>query len=393
MAIASIKASWSDLKDQRIAQALYGALLHEEYIATGELATAERANLHYLVALELMGQNPRFRAMILGELGILHDDVGNYRIALGYLEGRDKLPFTDNAEGLDVRISQAQALLHVGREADAAAQADEALALIDRNPALAKYRLLALDCAALDNLAAGKFARSLALYSEELPLVDALDTPPAPRDRFVVRLAHAAAALGAEDAARAKAPTSTMLEARLSDGKLAEALRWPHATTADVVRAYLGILVGLRARASRQLGRLDAEARALETRRALLASELEDTGRDELLGARMLTEAQLALNAGDRRDVGSAAAWVQKALASAQDLHTRALGVSDRAQLDVLRLAASLSVTMGAALAPDLPARIDAAAVELATRREPSLRSYAAWLEIYGVLLRAPAAE
>ncbi|MGH7436481.1 MAG: hypothetical protein ACRENE_12480, partial [Polyangiaceae bacterium] len=365
-AIASIKASWSELKDQRIAQALYGALLHEEYIATGELATAERANLHYLVALELMGQNPRFRAMILGELGILHDDVGNYRIALGYLEGRDKLPYTDNAEGLDVHISEAQALLHVGREADAAAAADEALALVDRTPGLAKYRLLALDSAALGNLAAGRFARSLALYTEELPLLDALDTPPAPRDRFVARLAHAAAALGAQDAAHAIADLD-VLDARLSDRKLAEALQWPHATTGNVVRAYRRILAGLRARASRQLGQLDREARALETRHAIFVAELHDTGRDEILGDQMLVEAQLALNASERHDAGSVAAWVRKALASAQEVHSRALGVSDRAQLDVLRLAASLSVSMGVVLAPDLLARLDAAAAELAT--------------------------
>ena len=65
--------------------------------------------------------NPRFRAMVLGELGLLHTDVGNYRIALGYLLDRDKLPYTDNSEGLDVLLSKAQALLHVGREAEAAA--------------------------------------------------------------------------------------------------------------------------------------------------------------------------------------------------------------------------------------------------------------------------------
>src|SRR5262249_10846851 len=162
----------SELHEEPIAQALYGALLHEEYLQTGDLGTAEQANVNYLVALELVGDNPRYRAMILGELGLLHTDVGNYRIALGYLLQRDELPYADDAEGLDVLLSKAQALLHVGREADAAAAGDAALAMIVRNPKLAAHRLLALDWAALDNLAAQRFARALALYDEEIPILD-----------------------------------------------------------------------------------------------------------------------------------------------------------------------------------------------------------------------------
>ena len=47
-----------ELKEERIAQALFGALLHEEYLRTGDLATAEKANVHYLIALELVGDQP-----------------------------------------------------------------------------------------------------------------------------------------------------------------------------------------------------------------------------------------------------------------------------------------------------------------------------------------------
>ena len=47
-----------------------------------------------------------------------------------------------------------------------------ALAMIARNPALAHYQLLALDWAAVDNLAAGHFARALALYDQEIPLLE-----------------------------------------------------------------------------------------------------------------------------------------------------------------------------------------------------------------------------
>jgi hypothetical protein len=106
----------------------------------------------------------------------------------------------------------------------------------------------------------------------------------------------------------------------------------------------------------------------------------------------MLVEAQLAMNASERRDVAGATAWVGKALAHADDLHARAHGVTDREQLDVLRLAAELSLSMGPAVAPDVARRIAAASAELASRHEPMLRGYARWLEIYAPLVReAPA--
>jgi hypothetical protein len=69
-------------------------------------------------------------------------------------------------------------------------------------------------------------------------------------------------------------------------------------------------------------------------------------------------------------------------------LRTRAHGVTDREQLDVLWLAAELTLSMGATLVPDLPKRIDAAASELSTRREPALKPYARRLEIYAAMLR-----
>jgi hypothetical protein len=385
-ALAALDASWSELKEERIAQALFGALLHEEYLQTGDLGTAERANLHYLVALELVGDNARFRAMILGELGLLHTDVGNYRIALGYLLERDKLPYNDNSEGLDVLLSKAQALLHVGRDSDAAAAGEAALAMIARNPGLAPYKLLALDWAAVDNLTAGHFARALALYDQEMPAIDASRTPLAERNRVVARVSRAAAAVGANEPARALADLD-YVEKRLGDPKTVATLLWPHATAEHVARAYRLIASGLRANANRALGRLDAEAQAIGTRRAILEEELDETKRVEIEREVMLAEAQLALNASQRHDAAAVGDWLGRALARADDLRSRANGVSDKEQLDVLRLAAELTVSMGGALVADVPKRIDAASAELASRREPSLRSYERWLEIYGALM------
>jgi cellulose synthase operon protein C len=337
--------------------------------------------------LELVGDNPRFRAMILGELGLLQTDVGNYRIALGYLLERDKLPYRDSAEGLDVLLSKAQALLHVGRDAEVAVAGDAALAMIARNPALAAYQPLALDWAAVDNLAAGNFARALALYEQEIALLDVSSAPLAERNRIVVRVSRAAAAVGAKEPLRALADLD-YVEKRLDDPKIVATLHWPHATDDHVVRAYRLIASGLRASANRELGRLDEEAHAIALRRTILEERRGETNRVEIGREEMLAEAQLALNAGQRRDAKAAREWLGRALARADDIRARANGVTHREELDVLWLAAELTVSLRTTLVADLPKRIDAASAELAARREPSLRSYQAWFEIYGPLVQ-----
>jgi hypothetical protein len=385
---AALQASWSELREERMGQALFGALLHEQYLRTGDLDAAEQANLHYLVALELAGDNARCRAMILGELGFLQTDVGNYRIALSYLLERDQLPYTDNSEGLDALLSKAQAMLHVGREADAAAAAEAALAMIDRNEKLSPYRLLALDWAAVDSLAAGRFDRALQLYDQEMPLVDSSQTTMASRNRLVSRLARAAAAIGARQPSRALADL-TDVDARLSDGRTLTELQWPHATAEQVARTYRLVAQGLRARADHELALLEAEAQALGTRRALLEQELGEASRPEVEREEMLADAQLALNASRRRDALAVNLWLGHAVARADDLRARTSGVSDREQLDVLRLAAELTVSMTGVEVPRLEQRLAAASTEIAARHEPSLRSYQAWFEIYAPLLAA----
>jgi hypothetical protein len=382
-AMALLHASWSDLKSQRIAQALDGALLHEEYLRTGDLASVEKANVHYLIALELVTTNPRFRAMILGELGLLHARVGNYRIALEYLEERDKLPYAENSEGLAVRLAMARCLLHVGRESDAATVADQALATIDRTPGLAPYRALVLDRAALDNLAAGRFARAVTLYDLEMPLLDPEAGLQGDRNRFVARVARAAAAIGAGQAARA-ADDLARVEHDLSDPTRSLALGWPHASIDDALRTYRLIVSGLRAEADGALGQLDTEAQALAARRAILDARFLTTARSEDERAAMLAEAQLAVNATERHDAASASSWLVRALARADDLRSRAGGEVDQDGLEVLRLAAELDLaTPGAPLVADLRQRLQAAVKWLEGRRDPALRRSQRWLEIY----------
>jgi hypothetical protein len=381
-ALALVHASWADLHDKRVAQALDGALLHDEYIRTGDLAAAEKANLHYGIALELIGGSPRFRAMILGQLGILHTQVGNYRIALDYLQDRDRLPYRDGPEGLAVHLALARALLHVGRDADAATAADAAMAMVDRAPSLAAFRALSLDRDALCNLAAGRFARALSLYDTQMPLLDAATGASADRNRFVARVARASAAVGAGQPQRALVDLAEV-ERELDDPRRVAELKWGRVSADTAVRAYRLIATGLRARASRELGRLDDEARALGVRHAALQERFATTQRTEDERDAMLAEAQLALSAADRRDPASAASWLKQALAHADDLRARAKGQVDREQLDVLWLAAQLTVETKAPLVPDLPQRLETASGTIAARRDRVFRSYERRFETY----------
>jgi hypothetical protein len=387
-ALAALRASWSELRAKGAAQSLFGTLRHYEYLRTRDPAAAERANIHYLTALGLGANNPRSRATILSRLGLLHADVGNFRIALGYLKDRDQLPYEDDAEGVAVHLAEARALMHVDRAKEAADVADQALAMVDRSAALAPFRLLALDRAALFDLAAGRFARSLALYDVELPLLG--PAAGVSRNPFVVRLARAAAEVGAGQAQRA-IDDLVEIDRALADPRLGAALPWPHSTQDQVVRSYRRIAAGLRANASRDLGRLDDAARALGVRHALLEERLARADHPDAVRALMLVESQLAENASDRQDTATAAAWARKALQRADNLRARARGAVDRDQLDVLWLASSLARVTPPGPATDLPRRLRDAQKTIVERGDPVFREYERWFEIDMALAPAQA--
>ena len=229
--------------------------------------------------------------MILGELGLLHTDVGNYRIALGYLLDRDTLPYMDNAEGLDVKVSEAEALLHVGRDADAASVAESAIAMIERNPALAPYRLLALDRAAVNNLGAGHFGRALALYDQEIALVDASREVLEQRNRLVVRLSRAAAAVGAKQPARA------LVDLDENDKRLADRRsRRRFAGRTQTSSTSFAPIDSLPRGCGPTQTELDVWTRrpAIDERRAILDERFGETSRIEVEQKQMLVEAQPA---------------------------------------------------------------------------------------------------
>ncbi|WP_224363948.1 hypothetical protein [Hyalangium versicolor] len=392
-AVKELRSSWQELKNQRAVHALSGAIQHEDFLRSHDPAAAERANRHYMIALDLVRTNIRYRAMILGALGMLHTQVGNYHIALGYLDQRDKFPYVDNAAGLAVSLARARSLLHVGREEEAAKAADQALTMVDAAPKLARFVPLVLDRAALYNLAAGRFERALALYNREMFTVES-----APRDteglrnRLVVRLARCAAELGANQPQRALEDLDSV-DRDLATPAVQATLIWPHATPRHVQRSYRIIAAGLRANAETRLGNMDAAARALEQRRELFLEQLAESDRDEDISAVTLAEMRLAENAVDRRDPAQAARWLGQAIAHADTLLERTQVPVDANQLDVLWFTAQLHSEGSTPMPFDVPKRLGQAQRSLIDQRDPSWRSYLAWFEIYLALGAHPPTE
>ncbi|AKF80562.1 hypothetical protein MFUL124B02_13630 [Myxococcus fulvus 124B02] len=390
-AVAELRAAWPELKNQRAVQALYGAIQHEDFLRGKNPAAAERANRHYLVALDLVRNNVRYKAMILGALGMLHTQVGNYHIALGYLDQRDKLPYVDNWAGLAVSLARARALLHVGREEDAAKAADAALAMVRATEKQARFLPLAVDRAALYHLAAGHFERALELYDQGLPLVEAQPSDEEGlRNRLVMRLARCAAALGAgkpertlEDLAR--------VEKDLANPAVRSALKWAHSSPEHVHRSYRLIAAGLRANAHTRLGQLEAAAQALQTRRALFLEQFDELDRDEDIRSVTLAELRLAENAVDRQDPAHAARWLGMALEHADTLVARTHAPVDAGQLDVLWFAAQLQADGRTKLPFDVSQRMAGARRTLLEQKDPTWRAYQAWFEVYTALEAHPA--
>jgi len=377
----------ADLKNQRMVPALNGSILHQEFLQKGDTALAMRANVFDLIALDLARNDPRMRAMLLGQLGVLHTSVGNYQIALSYLKRRDELPFVDDAASLATRMAEARAQLHAGHDAEAARIAEESLAMTERTPALAEYRVVALDRAALYALSAGRFDRALALYDRLVPLLLGNDDEASRRNRFVTRLARAAAAVGANKPARALEDLGA-IEPALRDGSMRKALDWPHANVDDTMATYGAIVTGLRANAHGALHDLDAQGRALAENRARFAERYARSNQVELLRALGLVETRLAGNAAERGDATRARDWAATALTHADALRPSPSDPIQRAQVDALWLAAELSVFLHAPPAFDITTRLANTCAEIATGQNRRLARTARWLEVYEVLIR-----
>jgi tetratricopeptide (TPR) repeat protein len=372
---AALRKAWPQLKQNPMGQALMGALKHEEFLATGESVAVEQANSHYLTALRMAKGGPRQTAMLLGQLGLLQVEVGNYRLGLAQLDAREKFPYLDNGAGVAVELARARALLHVGRLPDAVETIEEAVTMTNRSPKLAVWHVLALSRAALTNLAAGKHARALALYDELLPSLDG-------RNAVVARLARAASALGAGQADRALEDLK-LFDAALRKPQVIALLHLPHQTPEHALRAYRLISAGLRANAHQRLEQLAPMTAALEAHQTLQLEEFAETDRDDDLRALVLAEGRLADVTAARGQAPVAVSWATKALDHADQLTARTGAPLAQEQTSTLLVFASLFTRSGLALPPALDARLKKTLGAMALTADPLWRVYERWFEVF----------
>jgi hypothetical protein len=361
-ALADVKRAEDTGGDQHSeVQAVHGALLHLRWLRAQDRLAAEEASWRYQLAIDLAHDNPRYRAMLLEQLALLHAAVGNHRIALGWFDERGRLPFADPRVELGHHLTRAFSLAHVGRETEAAQAAEEGRKLIERTPQLARFAPLALDRAALYALAAGDAAHALELYDR------ARDG-----DRVRYPLARAAAALSAGKPERALDDLARV-EAALRDPHVA--LGWPELSPEEAKLTFSLLALGLRGQAERTLGRIADATRTLAQRHALLTERAQRRDLDDDQLALALAEAQLADLADRARDLAAAARHASDSLAHADAWAKRTGTPLADAQLAVLSLAAELVVRGDArldALAFDLTARLRDAFDRLATTRDPA---------------------
>jgi hypothetical protein len=385
-AIALIRGAWPQLKERVEAVSVLGAVWHERFLHTQDRAAAQRATALYLIALDLGKRNPRYKAMLLEQLALVQAQVGNWRIALDYFDQREKLPFVDNGIGVTHRLTKARTLMHLERERDAAKLADDALALVERTPRLHPYLPICLDRAALYHLAADQYPRAIELYERNLPHVDGDRSRTGPRNRLVVRLAHAAAALGG---GRPQVTLDTLagVEATLAEPGIKRTLVWPHATERQVLGTYRLIASGLRAKAYLALGRLPEAQAELEARRAVFADKLKREKVDEHARALALVDSQLAEVALARLQPAAALARVKGALEGLDPIVKKEAKPYDHDQLLLAWLAAEIRMSTDARLKLHLHERLAAGVAALGAQEEEKRRALQTWLEIYLGLL------
>jgi hypothetical protein len=388
-ALDDIEAAEQTMVQKPELQALHGAVLHQRFLRKRARADAEEANTHYLLALDLAHDNARYRSMILEHLALLHEAVGNHRIAIGHFEDREALPFADPRVALGHQIMLSRALLHVGRDADAASEAEEGLTLVEKTTALARFLPLTLDRAALYRLAAGEGKAAGTHYEREAPLfAHAGDHD---RNRVVFRLARAAAALSAGEPALALRELDAVGGA-ITDEKTRTALgtAWPGVAPEEVTATYELLRLGVRGQAERALGRLTAADHSFAEREKLLAARYQRHAFDDDRLALSRLAAQRAELAYAQHHAQDAARFAADALSHADAWAQKTATPLADAQLSALTLAAELVVRGGVQsrdFSFDLAARLRDAFDHLASTRNPARTHIRRRFGIYLTLL------
>jgi cellulose synthase operon protein C len=387
---------------------LWGFVAYQRFLRTGDRLAAVEANAHALIALDLSrgdggtarGDSPRARAAVLDLVGRIQAAVGNFGLALGWLEQRSKLPFASPRAQLSHCLAMARARYHTGDAVTAAADAERCVAMT-ANPdgEAARYRPLALDRAGLYHLAAGQPAAAAARYAELWPLVErgagastrgqggtggtggtggksATVVDEAARNKLTTRLGQASAALAMGAPALAFVAEAERLLALGAPPARPGPYGREQPIQALPADSYQLLLLGLRAQAHAQAGAFAAAGRVLGERRDAVARRLAAGDLDEDLYELALCEAQLASFA---QRGGSPRATVVEHLAAAHEhwlaWSTRTGTPVEDTGLAILTSAAELHLSSGVPMSQlgfDLAAELTASYTQLNLVRNPA---------------------
>jgi cellulose synthase operon protein C len=369
---------------------LYAYLAHRHYHRTGDKEAAMAANTRYHLALDLAVHDPRRRANLLTELGLLQAALGNHRIALRYFGDRERLPFLDTQSEIAFRLAKARSLFHAASYADAKAEVALASDLIHGAEGLERFLPVVVDVAALYHYAAGVHGRAAELYAE---LVGATHNE-ALAVRMKARLGLAASALATGDVERARA-TLTEVRALLDSDEPFRAKGKLKKSASHIDRdVYRPLVAGFLAEAARAAGDLGAAAEALEERRELFRARHKKYKREGYLLEIARTSYQLGEIAYRQGNKRKARHDLEEALSHVDRWRAEAEMEIEEVTLAVVRALAELHLYGGVPLAEfqiDVRARLRAAYAHITRYPNPEWADERFLFPAYLTLMDLPA--
>lgn len=374
---------------------LFGYALHRAAMVGRSREDAGAANNHYLLALDLADDRPRARAAILSSVGMLQASLGNHRRALEHFERRAHLPFVTTISELSFELARSRSHFHAREPGRARECAERALALVDRDPALARYRPLVLDRLAFASHEDGAYDAAARRYEELLGLLRGDEDAPINRLKAELGLASSSLYAGHADAAVASLDRADAVLAAHPD---LAARGEPSLTERYVYDRdhYAALLAGLRAEAEIALGHADRAAAALAIRARSLEAFYERSESDDDLAAL----AQLRLRQAEvermRGDLGAAQRFAEDGLAKSALFNERTGSGVTQQSLGLLALYAELHLFAGIPrqeLHRDVEAELRAAYEFMVRFPSPRWTSARIRSEIYLSLLGSEASE
>ncbi len=321
---------------------LYAYLAHRQYHRTGDHDSRRAAHARYYLALDLAPHDPRRRASLLDEVGLLQSEIGNHRIALAHFEERERLPFREPLSELSFRLAKGRSLFHVASYAAAETELERALALVSDHAELARFRPLVVDRAALYHLAAGANERAVELYRELVELTSAETFAPAVRMKARLGLAASAVAAGELHLAHEELERVRVMLDDPTPFRSGERMQHRRAESHFERDDYRPIVTGLLAVARRGDGDVSGAYEALSERHAIYEARYERYERDAYLLELARISQQLAENAYRRGELALSRRHVEAGLRAADEYTERTESELDETTVALVRSAAEL---------------------------------------------------